>query len=178
LGGNHSWFPLCFFNRTIPKQISEVFSVKCDIKANASATQDFSPKPIANVQKVFETTKKKQEKFAVMPTFPASFPLYILKHSLLFLILYKPNPTFGALSRSLRLQLSEGSANGIKLGTGRFVDIILVVKNVFDIELQLFEILAQLSHIGCRIRKSQRCGYTAELNKSTYDAYVHLNGQR
>ena len=74
--------------------------------------------------------KKKREKFAVMPTFPASFPLYILKHSLLFLILYKPNPTFGALSRSLRLQLSECSANGIKLGTGRFVDVILVVKNV------------------------------------------------
>jgi hypothetical protein len=51
LGGNHFWLSLCFFNRTIPKQISEVFSVKCDIKANASAAQDFSPKPIAKLRK-------------------------------------------------------------------------------------------------------------------------------
>ena len=76
-----------------------------------------------------------------MLTIPV-FSLYILKHSLLFLILYKPNPTFGALSRPLRLQLSEGSADGINLGTGRFVDIILVVKNVFDIKFQLFEVVA------------------------------------
>ena len=80
LGGNHSWFPLCFFNRTIPKQISEVFSVKCDIKANASATQDFSPKPIANVRKVFETTKKSARK---LDSFTSDFIL-ILKFTVYY----------------------------------------------------------------------------------------------
>jgi hypothetical protein len=63
---NHSWFPLCFFNRTIPKQISEVFSVKCDIKANASATQDFSPKPIAKIKRKNDSTKKKCKKFGFL----------------------------------------------------------------------------------------------------------------
>jgi hypothetical protein len=61
-----SGFPLCFFNRTIPKQISEVFSVKCDIKANASATQDFSPKPIAKIKRKNDSTKKKCKKFGFL----------------------------------------------------------------------------------------------------------------
>ena len=63
---NHSWVSLCFFNRTIPKQISEVFSVKCDIKANASATQDFSPKPIAKIKRKNDSTKKKCKKFGFL----------------------------------------------------------------------------------------------------------------
>ena len=33
-------------NRTIPKEVFQASSVKCEIKANASAARDFSPKPL------------------------------------------------------------------------------------------------------------------------------------
>ena len=33
-------------NRTIPKEVFQATLVKCEIKANASATRDFSPKPL------------------------------------------------------------------------------------------------------------------------------------
>jgi len=35
-----------FLIRTIPKEVFQASSVKCEIKANASATRDFSPKPL------------------------------------------------------------------------------------------------------------------------------------
>ena len=44
------------------RSFSGVFG-KCEIKANASAAQDFSPKPTAKIYNNFEMTKKKARKF-------------------------------------------------------------------------------------------------------------------
>lgn len=48
-------FPL-LLHSNYSKQISEVFSVKCEIKANASLKPDFSPIPIAKIQFILYVT--------------------------------------------------------------------------------------------------------------------------
>ena len=64
------------------------------------------------------------------------------------LILNKTDLTSGLLPRFLRLQFGECRANSIKLGAGGFVDIVLVTKNIFNIEFQLFKVLSKLGYIS------------------------------
>ena len=59
-------------------------------------------------------------------------------------ILHKPDSFSWSLRRFFGLQLCQSHANGIKLGTSWLVDVVLIVKNVLNIELQILEILAKL----------------------------------
>ena len=49
------------------------------------------------------------------------------------------------------LKFSQCSANSVKLQSCAFIDIILVMQNIFNIKFQFFKVFTQLGDIGSRV---------------------------
>ena len=62
--------------------------------------------------------------------------------SYFFLLLYKANPPSWFLTRFFYLKFCQGHCDVVELHSSTLVDVVLVVKNVFDVKFQFFEVFA------------------------------------